>query len=112
MPDQERREFSRISVKVMTHIEARSESAFTGTASNLSMKGLYVSSEHLLPVGTTCQVVLQLSEDNKAPQIHANAEVVRQDKNGLGIEFKDVSVDSLPNLRELIQSHPKGRSKD
>lgn len=75
----------------------------TGSTSNVSLKGVYFMPDEWVPVGTNCRITIRFAGPGSALAIEGNGRIVRSEPGGLGVEFVDLSVDSLEHLRNLVR---------
>lgn len=73
-----------------------------GESRNISLNGMLITSERLLPVGNTCKVALMLRGNVDHLRIEMHGQVVRVDDSGIAIEFSHVDLESLEHLRRLV----------
>jgi len=96
---------SKTRVRFETRVVVRTaEDEVTARAGSrdVSLQGLYVATDHRLPVGTPCEVEIHLSGTSVRLSIHAKGRVARSDGTGLGIEFESFDPDSYFHLRNLV----------
>jgi len=73
-----------------------------GESRNVSLNGMLITSERLLPVGNTCRVSLLLHGNVGNLRLEMHGRVVRVDDEGIAIEFSQVGIESLEHLRKLV----------
>ncbi|MBT0665169.1 PilZ domain-containing protein [Geobacter pelophilus] len=88
------RQFSRMdfNAKVLVSYEG---SSFTGTVENLSLKGLFVKTDQKVPLDETVGIVLSFAGSNGNLSLSLEGKVVRVSEDGIGLNFKKISVDFL-----------------
>lgn len=96
------REFSRSPVRVVGKLTTATGVVVEGSAEDLSMTGVRVSSPRSLPVGAACGVTLVLNGGAGEVQIQAKGSVVRVDDRGMAVVFDEVDEEGLLHLRNLI----------
>lgn len=69
--------------------------SFTGTVENLSLKGLFVKTDQQIPLDETVGVVLSFAGSNGNLSLSLEGKVVRVSEDGIGVNFKKISIDSL-----------------
>lgn len=74
-----------------------------GNSRDLSLKGVFAYTDRKLPAGTKCSVTIFLSGDVDDIQLNMAAEVKRVEKNGLGIAFGPMDLDSYTYLRNIMR---------
>ena len=72
----------------------------TGTAVDISMRGVFLRSAELLPEKTACDVWLFPTGSNSVTCVKGR--VVRTLDDGMGVEFTDISHADLEDLRRLV----------
>lgn len=75
----------------------------TGSTTNVSLKGVYFTPDEWVPVGTDCRITIRFAGPSSALKIEGTGRIVRSDEHGFGVEFLDMSVDSLEHLRNLVR---------
>ena len=70
---------------------------------NVSVSGLFVTTDEDFPIGTHCDIHIQLGGDADGPSIKVKGKVVRKDRNGVGISFESVDVDSFIHLKNVVR---------
>jgi hypothetical protein len=74
-----------------------------GSTDNMSLKGAYIRTSTAIPVMET--ILIELSPPDKShPSISVVAQVVRRDENGIGVEFKNLSLETHANLQAFVVS--------
>jgi Tfp pilus assembly protein PilZ len=71
------------------------DSSFTGTVENLSLKGLFVKTDQRIPLEETVNILLTFSGSNGNVSLTLEGKVVRITEDGIGLNFKKISIDSL-----------------
>jgi hypothetical protein len=66
------------------------------------MNGLFVTADHMFPVGNICQVCLVLEGGAGECRIETTGEVVRVSEDGIAIQFEQIDLDSMEHLRKLV----------
>lgn len=73
-----------------------------GTVTNISMSGLYVTTDKILPIGQKCQMRILLGDERVNPAIEVEGRITRSDREGMGIEFVHIPASSLDHLKNLV----------
>lgn len=97
------REFTR--VRRAIEVELRSgDEAVRGEVRDVSLKGLFARCDPCWPEGTECEVAVRLGLDAEGElRVEARGKVVRQDPDGLGVEFRElIGLDSYWHLRNIV----------
>ncbi len=72
-------------------------------ARNLSMGGLFIEGDKLdFPVKTPCKLELYETGKQSSLILKFSANIVRCDKNGIAVEFKDMEDDSFMFLQTMV----------
>ena len=100
----ERRAHPRIPISVRVRVQYTGQE-FSTLSVNLSAGGVFLDTDHRLPVGTRVHLVFTVPIIAKYP-IRAEGEVVRfgsEDRAGLAVRFVDISEDDRSLLGELAE---------
>lgn len=99
----ERRQFTRITLKVPTILSLYQVEAYhTGSIANISMGGCYFVVGDDLPSGEKCQLSITVGEGLKTETVVLSGQVVRSNPAGVGIEFTDISPEQKQQLEKII----------
>jgi tRNA 2-thiocytidine biosynthesis protein TtcA len=69
---------------------------------DLSLKGIFVETDHKVDVGADVDVTLELSGTSSLMTLEMKGRVARQDHDGLGLDFIEVDLDSFHHLRNIV----------
>lgn len=105
------REFTRVSTKFNVIVTADGKSFQSARTRDLSIKGVSILTEILIPVGSDCRVAIQLGSPDSGIQVRAQGTVVRRTTDGLAIQFKEIDVDSYNHLRNMVLLNSKDEEK-
>ncbi|NIQ02161.1 MAG: hypothetical protein GWM98_18615 [Nitrospinaceae bacterium] len=101
--DHDSREFTRVPIHVMVEIVSDEGTFRTEQTKDLSMKGIFLYCDPVLPVHTECEVRLILTQDETPIQIDLHGVVGRCSDRGMGIEFLEIhDLDSYQHLQNLV----------
>ena len=100
MKGAERRRFSRVNVKLEADLYTGDAVMIACETKDISLQGLYLATDQQVPLGTDCQVVLWLCGVEPPLLLTMNAQVVRSDPDGVGIEV--YSVQGLASYHHLL----------
>jgi hypothetical protein len=78
---------------------AFSDDSFEAVTENLSLNGLFIRTDHQVPVGERGEISLNLSSSSN---VSVGCVVVRNEEDGLAIQFKSVDYDSFARLKTVI----------
>lgn len=88
------RQFSRMAFNAKVLVN-HADSTFSGTVENLSLKGLFVKTDQKVPLDDAVWVVLSFAGSNGNLSLSLEGKVVRVNEDGIGVNFKKISIDSL-----------------
>ncbi|MBI9086521.1 MAG: PilZ domain-containing protein [Desulfobacterales bacterium] len=100
---EEKRDKTRVKFKTQVAIRA-GDMKITSEANStdISLRGMFVRTDQVLPVDTACHVDILLSGSSSRLSIRVQGRVVREDREGLGIVFDSLDVDSYYHLKNLL----------
>jgi hypothetical protein len=85
--------------------------AVKGEVRDVSLRGIYVVTEELLPVGSPVEITIYLSAADPPIVIGVTGVVARLVPGGIGCSFDKMDVDSFTHLRSIISYHGGDASK-
>ncbi len=100
--NQNQREFTRIPIHVMVEVRSEGTAFKTDKTQDLSMKGIFLKSDQVLPLKALCEVSLLLGEEKNRIRIEIKGKVTRSNDAGMGIEFTEIDLDGYDSLQNLI----------
>lgn len=101
--DQERRLFSRATVRVQAEVSDGSLNLMACETRDLSLQGVFVMSDVLLPLRTPCTLTFVLEGLVLPIELKLKAEVVRCQPDGLGLRFCAIdNLETYQHLRNLV----------
>ncbi len=74
------------------------------TTGNISMVGILLKTDYNLPTGTPCALELLFKGISSKTSLYINGSVVRKAKDGLGIQFENIEVDSYFYLNNFLKN--------
>jgi hypothetical protein len=74
-----------------------------GDSRDLSLKGIFISTEKNIPIGTKCHVEITLSGMTDDLALKMNGSVARKETNGIGINFDSMDLDSYTHLKNIVR---------
>lgn len=98
------RKFPRIPLEVPVKIKENG-SIFQGEIQNISINGLYLRSDYRPFLGSLIELTFFIPIDSEEKQITTLAYVVRQDKEGFGCAFFDLSTGAEIYIKEYIEKN-------
>jgi len=105
MGEDHRRRFTRVPGELKVNLTVGDRVITSNKSRDLSLGGMFVESDIVHPVGTVCDVQVQLTGETSGLYIKAEAEVVRTEADGMGLAFIRMDVDSLTLLKHLVAIH-------
>ena len=103
MPNRDdRREFTRVPAWLTVEIEPPDGRVIRGRARDLGLRGVYVFTEAVLPLGTPCQANLLLGDASDDPRMFAEGRVVRLEKDGIALQFSSIELESFAYLQRFV----------
>ncbi len=97
-----KREMTRIPLQIDTEVRAEGHALITGATTDISLKGLSVTSQQSLPTRTVCHVTLFVGPQEHQIRIALEGTIVRATAQGMAIEITSVPPDSFAHLHNLI----------
>jgi hypothetical protein len=75
---------------------------FDALTENISIGGLFIKTDQMIPVGKSLAVILYLPSVSRSSSLTANCVVVRKGVNGLAFQFKSLDHDTFTHLRTIL----------
>ncbi len=99
----ERRRHERVPFSTRVRIQS-GEERFESNAElrDISLKGLFVRTPVRLAIDSPCKVEIELSGTSSELRIRVTARVIRHGKDGMGIRFDALDIDSYLHLKNLL----------
>jgi hypothetical protein len=91
--------------RVPFHAEATVESkdiTIKGKIDNLSMRGMFISTDIILPDDDQVEIAIMLTGSSSQLSINLTGTVVRHTEAGIAIGFKEMDLDSFIHLRNVV----------
>ena len=98
---QDRRNFSRVEFTVSALLQSDGV-AFKGEVKDLSLHGVYLETQEVLPVGTAVEITIYLTSSADPIVINVSGTVARLVPGGIGCAFDKMDVESFAHLRSII----------
>jgi hypothetical protein len=98
------RRYTRIPFNPTARLTFQGVTYFPCRIRDLSLSGMFVLSRFAASAGASCQVVLTQVGPGSDLTIRAEARIVRQEKDGVAIEFTSMRYDSYMFLKLLLLS--------
>ncbi len=74
-----------------------------GSSRDLSLKGIFVSTDNKFSCGTKCSIRVGLTGSIDKIELLMNGTVVRESENGMGIVFDSMDVDTYSHLKNIVR---------
>jgi PilZ domain len=103
----ERRDFTRIAVEIEIKVENEGTTVSSDRLRDIGLGGAFIVTEDKPSVGSPLDLTLSVVGPSSFLRMEVQAEVIRQDDNGVAIEFTKIDVDSLIHLHHLIKIHSR-----
>jgi len=97
----EKRHFSRVDYHVHAVIVCDGET-IQAEVENLSLKGVLVRSDSILPMGKEAEISITLSNVSPPVKINLVGQVVRAQEGELGFSFNRIELESFIHLRNIV----------
>ncbi len=97
-----KREFSRVDLKVLAKVNAKGEEVVFIGMHNVSMKSLFVKGKADWTVGTECEIHLILDGQNPPVDIKVKGRVQRITDEGIALMFTEVNLEAYEHLHNLV----------
>ncbi len=112
MSEQEKRRFVRIHFERQVQLDFFTEFYDNCQIKNLSFGGMFVSGKFPHPADDQCYVNLAQTSKTTSLTLKALAKVIRQDEEGIALEFVSMSFESLLSLEMVILYQEREKSAD
>ncbi len=96
------REFSRVPIRMRAELIVGRQVIVCNETRDISARGAFVRTKTRLPVGTECEIHLELGAPPTILRVHTVGRIVRSDQDGLGLRFDSMDVESFQHLRNLV----------
>lgn len=101
-PGPEQRRYTRSTVCARAELRLSCGMLMEALSRDVSLNGMFVNSDRMLPVGHTCHVTLMFEGGVGKFRVATNGRVVRVDEDGIAIEFEEVEMEGGEHLRKLL----------
>lgn len=104
----ERRQSLRVDFTTEIILKTPSQSyRLEGNSRDVSQKGVFIFTDEEIPVDTICEISLILSGSVPAVTLNITGKVVRKNDEGIGIEFKEMDLESYTHLKNIVKFNNK-----
>ncbi len=100
----ERRKARRITFETSALVQVDGSEPFAAEVEteNISLKGLFLKTDKLIPVNTDCSVEIGLQGTTSNMRFTVEGKICRHDPSGLGIAFTRLNVDNYTHISNLV----------
>jgi len=77
-------------------------------ADNLSLRGMYLKTDHKVPLNTPVNVTVYHSSRSS---LKFNANVVRKEANGVGLQINNLNANTFAQLRDIVATKSNNPSQ-
>ena len=101
-----RRRYDRVGFKTEIKISLivdNKEVKLEANSEDLSLRGVFVSTQRAFPVGSACFIKIYLTGGIDEIVLSIQGTIVRQTNTGVGVEFDSMDVDTYSHLKNIIQ---------
>lgn len=96
-----KRHFTRVLFRAEAVVKYKDE-VLRGEVENLSLNGMLFKTDQQIPMNAPLEIKISLSGTSSEVSISLNGIIVRQTDEGLGVEFKQMDLDSFIHLRNIL----------
>jgi len=102
------RQHERNPAKLEVRITTELGGCLRGTVQDVSLAGLFVVCAQRIPVGTLCELCVEVVGCEGEGPIEAVGRVAHVEPDGIGIEITDLDLDHYQELRRLVTGRKPG----
>lgn len=84
-------------------VVAGSEHRFEGDIRDLSVRGVYIHTDAVIPDDAECELTITLSGATEPIVLSMEGRVVRNDKEGVAVSFSSIDLDSYTHLKNIVR---------
>lgn len=103
MAQEEKRKFTRVPFDIHVRIVSADTVVKSRQVRNVSLGGMFVYTTDPLAVGAGCVVDIDVVGPQAGLHVEAEADIIRVDGDGMALQFTDMDVESLTNLRRIVR---------
>jgi hypothetical protein len=96
------RQHGRKPAKLEATVTSELGACVRGTVQDVSVAGLFLACRERLPVGTICELRVEVLHDEDAPAIEATGRVAHVEPDGMGLEITDLTLEHYEELRRVV----------
>jgi len=102
MTDSNQREFTRVPSGMEVDLIFIDGTEIAGLLDNISMRGLFVPTDHTMPEGSACQARIFLGGRDHGITLEVKGQVTRCTDGGIGIRFDEISYEAFQHLQKIV----------
>ncbi len=103
MTGKEKRKWARVPYVIDVQLKITGKKLYYSVTQNISMKGVFLKTEEVLPKGTSGEIIINLEFGQTKIQVKADFTVVRSETDGMGLNFTSIDPDSSITLYNIIK---------
>ena len=69
---------------------------------DISLNGLFVITDHKIPQGQECKIVITLNSQVADLTLRLNAQVIRTTEEGVALNFKEMDIETYQHLKNIV----------
>ncbi len=98
-----RRWFTRINYQGKVDVKTPDGFVITAPVKDLSMKGIYVITDEVIPVGRSVEIFFGVSDDIfSEKRLSVSGRIARIDGNGFAVEFEKMDLQTFCYIKALV----------
>jgi len=102
--NEERRKSLRVNFNTNITLTTKSKSyKLNGDSRDISQKGIFISTAEDIKIDTLCEIKITLEGAMPPIILNIKGKIVRKTSDGIGIEFKEMNLDSYTHLKNIIK---------
>lgn len=95
------RKFSRVPFQIEATLK-HNDSVITGDVTNLSLQGLFVTTDEKLKIGSIVNITIHLLGSASRLALEMMGTVQRIENDGFAVRFTDIDIDSFIHLKSIV----------
>jgi hypothetical protein len=111
MTDTNQREFTRVPSGMEVDLKFYEGTEIAGLLDNISMRGLFLPSDHTMPEGSACDITIFLGGRGQGLALKMKGQVTRCTDGGIGIRFDEILMrfKAQASIGEFIELRARQR---
>ncbi|MDY0131557.1 MAG: PilZ domain-containing protein [Desulforegulaceae bacterium] len=106
--DQDRRQGKRVTFNTEIYLKTPSQIfRLEGSSKDISQKGVFIYTDNEIPLDTICEIKIILSGSSPPVVLDIIGTVARKTSEGIGLEFKEMDLDSYTHLKNIVKFNTK-----